>query len=266
MEINLTEIYNQLEAWRAEHKITAENKKDYLINVMEEFGEISTSLRLYKKSERVNDNHELKCAKHFMINNICNIAVLTILAADEIPSRKKESTIDTSEVDFEKFNLNHLIIDCGTFFKYDFTNHYYFNSILKDCAKLCEYYGYNLEQELIKTVKEISSLAGDYNEKARKWIKDEIVESSETELATRILRIENAVKNASSFDEFKSFCLEDYNETTRHIPKDSVIVEDNTPKEEPTMDKLAEFNLETYKEKVEADVNRARTTIDKFDS
>ena len=130
MEINLTEIYNQLEAWRAEHKITAENKKDYLINVMEEFGEISTSLRLYKKSERVNDNHELKCAKHFMINNICNIAVLTILAADEIPSRKKESTIDTSEVDFEKFNLNHLIIDCGTFFKYDFTNHYYFNSIL----------------------------------------------------------------------------------------------------------------------------------------
>ena len=32
------------------------------------------------------------------------------------------------------------------------------------------------------------------------------------------------------------------------------------------MDKLAEFNLETYKEKVEADVNRARTTIDKFDS
>ena len=85
----------------------------------------------------------------------------------------------------------------------------------------------------------------------------EIAESAETELATRILRIENAVKNASSFDDFKSFCLEDYNETIRHIPKDSVTVEDNTPKEEPTMDRLAEFNLETYKEEVEADVNRA---------
>ena len=85
----------------------------------------------------------------------------------------------------------------------------------------------------------------------------EIAESAETELASRILKIENAVKNASSFDEFKSFCLEDYNETTRHIPKDSVTVEDNTPKEEPTMDRLAEFNLETYKEEVEADVNRA---------
>ena len=36
----------------------------------------------------------------------------------------------------------------------------------------------------------------------------EIVESAETELASRILKIENAVKHASSFDEFKAFCLE----------------------------------------------------------
>ena len=37
----------------------------------------------------------------------------------------------------------------------------------------------------------------------------EIAESVETELASRILKIENAVKHASSFDEFKTFCLED---------------------------------------------------------
>ena len=36
----------------------------------------------------------------------------------------------------------------------------------------------------------------------------EIVESAETELASRILKIENALKHASSFDEFKAFCLE----------------------------------------------------------
>ena len=36
----------------------------------------------------------------------------------------------------------------------------------------------------------------------------EIAESAETELASRILKIENAVKHASSFDEFKAFCLE----------------------------------------------------------
>ena len=36
----------------------------------------------------------------------------------------------------------------------------------------------------------------------------EIAESAETELASRILKIENAVKHAGSFDEFKAFCLE----------------------------------------------------------
>ena len=36
----------------------------------------------------------------------------------------------------------------------------------------------------------------------------EIAESVETELASRILKIENAVKHAGSFDEFKAFSLE----------------------------------------------------------
>ena len=36
----------------------------------------------------------------------------------------------------------------------------------------------------------------------------EIAESAETELASRILKIEKALKNASDFNEFKAFCLE----------------------------------------------------------
>ena len=36
----------------------------------------------------------------------------------------------------------------------------------------------------------------------------EIAESAETELASRILKIENALKHAGSLDEFKAFCLE----------------------------------------------------------
>ncbi|MDY4444817.1 hypothetical protein [Campylobacter sp.] len=35
-----------------------------------------------------------------------------------------------------------------------------------------------------------------------------IVKSAETELASRILKIEKALKSAKSFDEFKAFCLE----------------------------------------------------------
>ena len=49
-----------------------------------------------------------------------------------------------------------------------------------------------------------------YIAKTLKSLEDfcEIAESAETELASRILKIENAVKHASSFDEFKAFCLE----------------------------------------------------------
>ena len=36
----------------------------------------------------------------------------------------------------------------------------------------------------------------------------ELAESAETTLESRILKIENAIKHASSFDEFKAFCLE----------------------------------------------------------
>lgn len=36
----------------------------------------------------------------------------------------------------------------------------------------------------------------------------ELAESAATELESHILKIENAIKHASSFDEFKTFCLE----------------------------------------------------------
>ena len=37
----------------------------------------------------------------------------------------------------------------------------------------------------------------------------ELAESATTELESRILKIEKALKNASDFSEFKAFCLED---------------------------------------------------------
>ena len=50
MEINLTEIYKGLDKWRAERKITAESQQTgYLVNVMEELGELATALREYER-------------------------------------------------------------------------------------------------------------------------------------------------------------------------------------------------------------------------
>ena len=90
----------------------------------------------------------------------------------------------------------------------------------------------------------------------------EIAENA-NELYNHILKIEKALKHANTFDEFKSFCLEDCYDIGKHAnaagmyPKEPVNTENKTPKEEPTMDGLAEFNFEAYKEEVEEDVNRA---------
>ena len=106
----------------------------------------------------------------------------------------------------------------------------------------------------------------------------ELAESAYTELESRILKIEKALKHANTFDEFKSFCLEGCYDIGKNAnaagctPKEPVNTENKTPKEEPTKkvdadkmhftaDGLAEFNLEAYKEEVEEAVNKARRSL-----
>lgn len=174
MEIHLTEIYKGLAEWRAERGITAESQKEgYLVNVMEELGELSAALRLFEKSKRVNDSHELKCAEHFIIDALCDISVFTINAGADIPTKKKETLIDISKVELNFASLRHLIIDCGNYDIYECNHYFYFNSILKDCAKLCEHYGFDFQIAMDETIKEISSRIGAYDENAKKWVKDE---------------------------------------------------------------------------------------------
>ena len=68
---------------------------------------------------------------------------------------------------------------------------------------------------MVYKVKDIDKMSDDelvfcYIAKTLKSLENfcELAESAETELASRILKIENALKHASSFDEFKAFCLE----------------------------------------------------------
>ena len=64
MKIDLTEIYAGLKAWRHERGITAQSQKEgYIINVMEEFGELSQALgRLLAVTENY---PELKANENF---------------------------------------------------------------------------------------------------------------------------------------------------------------------------------------------------------
>ena len=161
MKIYLSKIYSELEAWRNERKITAKSQKEgYIINVMEEFGELSAALRLFEKSKSVNDSHELKCAEHFIIDAICDIAVLTINAGADIRDEYKPLSIDTTDTFSD---LNCLLLYTSTFD---------FKKILLNCAVLCEHYGFNFEIAMLETIKEISSRTGSYDEKAKKWVKD----------------------------------------------------------------------------------------------
>lgn len=178
MKINLTEIYAKLEAWRAERKITAESQKDgYLVNVMEEFGELAAALRDYERFSKASYPYpkNKKYAEHGIIDALCDIAIFTINAGAD--SNYKPQTIDTNERDeivtqCANYSLKNLLTDCGAFNIYSCYCGGDLNDVLTDCAKLCEHYGYNFEIAMLETIKEISSRTGSYDEKAKKWVKD----------------------------------------------------------------------------------------------
>lgn len=168
MEINLTEIYKGLDEWRAERGITAESQKEgYLVNVMEELGELATALRLLEKSKSVNDSHELKCAEHFIIDALCDISVFTINAGADIPCENKPTRLELESC-LSFHNLLRKIADYQRLF-----NGITLCYVLRVCASLCHQYGFNFEIAMLETIKEISSRTGAYDENAKKWVKDE---------------------------------------------------------------------------------------------
>ena len=163
MEIDLTEIYKGLDKWRAERGITAESqKKGYIVNVMEELGELAAALREYEKFSK-NDcpycEIDKQIAEHEIIDALCDIAVFTINAGADIRDEYKPLSIDTTDTFSD---LNCLLLYASTFD---------FKKILLNCAVLCEHYGFNFELAMLETIKEISSRTGSYNETTKKWEK-----------------------------------------------------------------------------------------------
>ena len=165
MKIDLTEIYAKLEAWRDERGITAESQRQgYIRNVMEELGELAVGLRDYdswsKCDLRFCQIHK-EMAERVIVDAICDISVLTINAGADIRDEYKPLSIDTTNTFSD---LNCLLLYTSTFD---------FKKILLNCAGVCEKYGYNFEIAMLETIKEISSRTGSYDEKAKKWVKDE---------------------------------------------------------------------------------------------
>ena len=177
MKIDLTEIYKGLDEWRAERGITAESQKaGYLVNVMEELGELASALRDYEKfSATEQDTAKKQKAEYEIIDALCDISVFTInVGADINCNEKLESINTTTQTTRCNSSLSFLLSECGNFDYYGKLSSYVcFNQILLSCAKLCEQYGFNFEIAMLETIKEISSRTGAYDEKAKKWVKDE---------------------------------------------------------------------------------------------
>ena len=175
MKINLTEIYKGLKAWRHERGITAESQKTgYLVNVMEELGELATALRDYEKfSVTGQDAAKKQKAEHEIIDALCDIAIFTINAGTDVNCNEKIEIINTSQTTRCNSSLSFLLSECGNFDYYGKLSSYVcFNQILLSCAKLCENYSFNFEIAMLETIKEISSRTGTYDEVSKKWIKD----------------------------------------------------------------------------------------------
>ena len=177
MTINLEKIYAGLKAWRHERGITAESQKEgYLVNIMEELGELATALREYERFSKPSYPYpkNKKYAEHGIIDALCDIAVFTINAGADINCNEKLESINTTQTTLCNSSLSFLLSECGNFDYYGKLSSYVcFNQILLSCAKLCEQYGFNFEIAMLETIKEISSRTGAYDENAKKWVKDE---------------------------------------------------------------------------------------------
>ena len=113
-------------------------------------------------------------AEHEIIDALCDIAIFTINAGTDVNCNEKIEIINTSQTTRCNSSLGFLLSECGNFDYYGKLSSYVcFNQILLSCAKLCEHYGFNFEIAMLETIKEISSRTGSYDEKAKKWIKDE---------------------------------------------------------------------------------------------
>ena len=175
MKINLNEIYAQLKAWRHERGITAESQKEgYIVNVMEELGELATALREYERFSKPSYPYpkNKKYAEHGIIDALCDISVFTINAGADVDDNTKAKVIDITKTTILNSSFSSLLSYCGDYAGY-VKAFSCFNDILLVCAKLCENYGFNFEIAMLETIKEISSRTGSYDEVSKKWVKDE---------------------------------------------------------------------------------------------
>ena len=179
MKINLEQIYKELQAWREERKITAESQKaGYIVNVMEELGELAQALRDYEKFSKHDCPYceiDKQKAEHDIINAFCSISIFIVNTEFTINGGliNKISSFDTDKYEPSDFADLHALLYYISQYPIEWKD-IYVKEILELIAKILEVdYGYNFELAMNETIKQISSYTGTYDEASKKWIKDE---------------------------------------------------------------------------------------------
>ncbi|MGM9995563.1 MAG: hypothetical protein ACI35K_04020 [Campylobacter sp.] len=166
MKINLEQIFKELKAWRDERKITPKSeRKGYIINIMQELGELAAALRDYEKFSK-NDypycETDKQKAEHDIINAFCSISIFIVNTEFTINGGliNKISSFDTDKYEPSDFDDLHALL----YYISQYTikwEYIYFKEILELIAKILEVdYGFNFEIAMLETIKQISSNAG----------------------------------------------------------------------------------------------------------
>ena len=178
MKLNLTEIFKELEAWRDERKITAESQRHgYIINIMQELGELAAALRDYEKFSK-NDcpycEIDKQIAEHEIIYTLCSISIFIVNTEFTINSGliNKISSFDTDKYEPSDFTDLHALLYYISQYPIEWKD-IYVKEILELIAKILEVdYGFNFEIAMLETIKQISSSTDTYDEASKKWVKD----------------------------------------------------------------------------------------------
>ena len=168
MKIDLTEVYKGLAEWRAARGITAESQKaGYLVNVMEELGELAAALRDYERFSKPSYPYptDKQKAEHDIINAFCSISIFIVNAEFTINSGliNKISSFDTDEYEPSDFDDLHALLYYISQYPIKW-EYIYFKEILELIAKILEAdYSFNFEIAMLETIKQISSNTGKEN-------------------------------------------------------------------------------------------------------
>lgn len=156
--INLSNAISGIEKWKKDrHLDTLEQREGYLINILEELGELVLAYR-------EDDDDQI-------IDALCDIFVFTINAYPTDFNKLHYTESAIANIRYHIHMLAKQVISLSDVKTMSIFSQR-ISTIYNTSANIANILGYEFDKCLIETVKEISSRTGTYDSRSKKWIKD----------------------------------------------------------------------------------------------